>query len=163
VISFHLTKTGLVPLAAVPLVYAAAMAAGALAALASGYLYDKRGTNVLLAMPFLIALVPGLALSNQLGAVIAGVVAWGAAAGIQESIVKALVADMVPTERRATAYGIFAAFEGVGALIGGVLSGALYNQRDVLVVVVVALQACALVLLVRTVRKQRRQDLRAAD
>ena len=163
VISFHVTKAGLVPLSAVPLVYAAAMAAAALAALASGYVYDKRGTNVLLVLPFLIALVPGLALSNQIGAVIVGVVAWGSAVGIQESTVKAMVADMVPKARRATAYGIFAAFEGVGALVGGVLSGALYGQRGVLVVVVVALQACSFVLLWVTVRRQRRQDLRAVE
>lgn len=163
VISFHVTKAGLVPLSAVPLVYAAAMAAGAVAALASGYVYDKMGTNVLLALPFLIALVPGLALSNQIAAVIVGVVAWGAASGIQESTVKAMVADLVPPARRATAYGIFAAFEGAGALVGGVLSGALYERLGVLVLVVILLQACALVLLVLTVRKQRRRDLTAAE
>jgi MFS family permease len=156
VISFHLTAAGIVPLSAAPLVYAAAMAAGALAALASGYVYDKKGTAVLLVLPFLIALVPGLALSGQIGTVILGVIAWGAAAGIEESTVKALVADLVPAARRATAYGIFAAFEGAGALIGGVLSGALYGQRGALVIVVLVLQACALVLLVFTVGRRRR-------
>ena len=163
VISFHVTTAGLVPLSAVPLVYAAAMAAGALSALASGYVYDRWGTNVLLALPFLIALVPGLALSNQIVAVIVGVIAWGAASGIQESTVKAMVADLVPSPRRATAYGIFAAFEGAGALVGGVLSGALYGERGVLVLVVLVLQACALALLLVTVRRQRRHDRAAAE
>ena len=162
-ISFHVTTAGLVPLSAVPLVYAAAMAAGALSALASGYVYDRWGTNVLLALPFLIALVPGLALSNQIMAVIVGVIAWGAASGIQESTVKAMVADLVPSPRRATAYGIFAAFEGAGALVGGVLSGALYGERGVLVLVVLVLQACALALLLVTVRRQRRHDRAAAE
>jgi MFS family permease len=162
-ISFHVTTAGLVPLSAVPLVYAAAMAAGALSALASGYVYDRWGTNVLLALPFLIALVPGLALSNQIVAVIVGVIAWGAASGIQESTVKAMVADLVPSPRRATAYGIFAAFEGAGALVGGVLSGALYGERGVLVLVVLVLQACALALLLVTVRRQRRHDRAAAE
>ena len=162
-ISFHVTTAGLVPLSAVPLVYAAAMAAGALSALASGYVYDRWGTNVLLALPFLIALVPGLALSNQIVPVIVGVIAWGAASGIQESTVKAMVADLVPSPRRATAYGIFAAFEGAGALVGGVLSGALYGERGVLVLVVLVLQACALALLLVTVRRQRRHDRAAAE
>jgi predicted MFS family arabinose efflux permease len=139
------------------------MAAGALSALASGYVYDRWGTNVLLALPFLIALVPGLALSNQIVAVIVGVIAWGAASGIQESTVKAMVADLVPSPRRATAYGIFAAFEGAGALVGGVLSGALYGERGVLVLVVLVLQACALALLLVTVRRQRRHDRAAAE
>lgn len=158
VISFHLTAAGILPLSAVPLVYAAGMAAGALAALASGYVYDKKGTAVLVVLPFLIAPVPVLALSGQIGTVILGVIAWGAAVGIEESTVKAMVADLVPAARRATAYGIFAAFEGAGALIGGVLSGALYGQRGALVTVVLVLQACALGLLVFTVARQRRRS-----
>jgi MFS family permease len=157
VISFRLTTSGLLPLPAVPLVYAVAMTAAAIGALGSGFLYDKRGTNVLLVLPFLIALVPGLALSNQVGWVILGVIAWGGATGIQQSTVKAMVADLVPATRRATAYGIFAAFEGVGALVAGVLSGALYHAPALLVVVVAALQAGTLALLLVTVRHQRRR------
>ncbi|MHB1172772.1 MAG: MFS transporter [Lacisediminihabitans sp.] len=162
VISFHLTDAGLVSLPAVPLVYAAAMAAAALAALTSGYVYDRWGTNVLLALPVLIALIPGLALSEQLAAVLVGVLSWGTAVGIQDSTVKALVADLVPPERRGTAYGIFAAFEGAGALVGGALAGSLYDRRPLLVVVVVVLQTIALILLIVTVRRQRKDDLRAA-
>jgi len=158
IISFRLTTSGLLPLSTVPLVYAAAMAAAAIGALGSGFIYDKRGTNVLLVLPFLIALVPGLALSNQIGYVIVGVIVWGAAAGIRESTVKAMVADLVPATRRATAYGIFAAFEGVGALVAGVLSGTLYQEPGRLVIVVMALQACTLALLLVTVRRQRRRD-----
>lgn len=158
IISFRLTTSGLLPLSTVPLVYAAAMAAAAIGALGSGFIYDKRGTTVLLVLPFLIALVPGLALSNQIGYVIVGVIVWGAAAGIRESTVKAMVADLVPATRRATAYGIFAAFEGVGALVAGVLSGTLYQEPGRLVIVVMALQACTLALLLVTVRRQRRRD-----
>lgn len=158
IISFRLTTSGMLPLSTVPLVYAVAMAAAAVGALGSGFVYDRRGTNVLLVLPFLTAIVPGLALSNQIGLVIVGVVAWGAAAGIQQSTVKAMVADLVPAARRATAYGIFAAFEGVGALVAGVLSGALYREPGLLGIVVAALQACTFALLLVTIRRQRRRD-----
>ena len=158
IISFRLTTSGLLPLSTIPLVYAVAMAAAAVGALGSGFVYDKRGTNVLLVLPFLISLVPGLALSNQVGCVIVGVIAWGAAAGIRESTVKAMVADLVPATRRATAYGSFAAFEGVVARVAVILSGALYQKPGILVIVVMALQACSLTLLLVAVRWQRRRD-----
>jgi len=162
VISFHLVDAGILPLAAVPLVYATAMGAAALGALASGYAYDRLGSGVLFSLPLMIAFVPGLSLSAQLGAVIVGAVLWGTATGVQESTVKALVADLVPTGLRGTAYGIFAAFEGAAALAGGALAGALYDRVSMLITIVVILQALAVALLWATIRRQRR-DARPVD
>ena len=158
VISFHLTDVGIVPLAVVPLLYGAAMAIAALAALASGFLYDRWGAGVLLAVPPLIVLVPMFSLSQNLPGVVIGILAWGAAVGILDSTVKALVADMVPAGRRGTAYGVFAAFEGAGALIAGVLAGALYSHVPLLVAVVIGLQVVSLALLVATLRRRRKED-----
>jgi predicted MFS family arabinose efflux permease len=74
----------------------------------------------------------------------------GAATGVQDSTVKALVADLVPRHRRATAYGLFAAVQGAGALAGGFAAGALYQQsRTALIIAVAASQAIALVVLIR--------------
>ncbi len=56
----------------------------------------------------------------------------GAATGLQDSTVKALVADLVPRERLATAYGVFAAYQGVAALAGGAIAGLLYADHRVL-------------------------------
>jgi predicted MFS family arabinose efflux permease len=137
-IGFHLVDAGLVGTALVPVLYAAAMAAGALAALATGELYDRFGGRVLLGLPPLAAAVPALAFGGSLPAVVAGVLLWGAAVGVQDSTVKALVADLVPRERRGTAYGTFAAVQGVGALVGGFATGALLQQSTTAVVVAVA-------------------------
>ncbi|MEK0155973.1 MFS transporter [Arthrobacter oryzae] len=150
VIAFHLTAAVDVPVPAVPLVYAAAMAAAALGALASGYAYDRAGGAVLLVLPILITLIPVLAFSTVMGPVLAGALVWGAATGIQDSTVKALVADLVEPARQGTAYGVFAAFEGAGALAGGALYGALYGSRPALIAAVAALQGVALVLLIAT-------------
>jgi MFS family permease len=85
------------------------------------------------------------------------VLVWGAATGVQDSTVKALVADLVPATRLATAYGAFAAFQAVAALAGGGLAGWLYDvHRDALVDTVVAAQAVALVLLVAVLLRSRR-------
>src|SRR6478752_5600924 len=155
VISYHLTADVAVPVSVVPLLYAGAMGAAAVGALASGVLYDRAGAAVLLALPVLIAGVPVLALAPNAGLVLAGVLVWGAATGIQDSTVKALVADLVSQPRQGTAYGVFAAFEGAGALAGGALYGSLYGARPALIAAVAALQATALALLLVTLHRAR--------
>ena len=153
-VSFHLVDAEVVPTAGVPLLYAAAMAAGAVAALLTGEAYDRVGPRTLLALPVLVAAVPPLAFAGGLPAVTIGVLLWGAAVGLQDSTVKALVADLVRPDRRATAYGLFAAVQGVGALVGGIATGALYEQSArSLVIAVVASQVLAAVLLVAIARR----------
>lgn len=148
VISFRFVQDGVVTAAAVPLVYALAMAVEALAALATGRLFDRRGGGVLLLVPPLVAIVPFCVFTDRLWLVLAGVVVWGFATGVQDSTVKAFVADLVPGARRATAYGVFAAVQGIGALIGGAVAGALAEHHVlVLGVVVVALQLVAWLIL----------------
>ncbi|AXG14853.1 MFS transporter [Intrasporangium calvum] len=153
IIGYHLTADAVVPLATVPLVYAAAMAVGAVSALLVGWVYDRAGAHVLLVVPVLVAAVPPLALTQSFGLVLAGVVVWGLALGIQDSAVKALVAELVPAGRRATAYGVFAGIQGAFAVIGGAGIGWLYDvSLPALVVTVAATQLLALGLLWRTVR-----------
>ncbi|MFE9884870.1 hypothetical protein ACFYRV_07665, partial [Streptomyces scopuliridis] len=70
---------------------------------------------------------------------------------VDESTLRATVADLVPPGRRATAYGLFAAVIGSAMLLGGVLAGALYAYSiPVLIGVTVAVQVLALVLLAAT-------------
>jgi MFS family permease len=145
VLSFHLATQRVVPVALIPVVYAAAMGVDALAALGSGWLYDHVGLRVLGAVPALSAVVPALAFTTTAGLAIAGVLAWGAVLGLQESTMRAAVADLVPAARRGTAYGIFAAGFGASAFAGGALVGALYDQSiHTLVITVTAIQALAL-------------------
>jgi MFS-type transporter involved in bile tolerance (Atg22 family) len=129
------------------------MAAEALAALATGWLFDKIKGRVLLALPFFVAVVPPLAFTHSALAALVGVLIWGAAVGVQDSTVKALVADLVPATTRATAYGVFAAVQGAAAILGGVLAGTLYQHSlPILTGVVGATQLIALALLLITLR-----------
>jgi MFS-type transporter involved in bile tolerance (Atg22 family) len=156
VISFHLVHEHLVTVALVPVVYAAAMGVEALASLGTGFGYDRVGGGTLLVLPVVVAAVPVLVFSDRVAAAVAGVLLWGAATGVQDSTVKALVADLVPSSRLATAYGAFAAFQAVAALAGGGLAGWLYDtDRRVLVGVVVAAQVVALALLAGVLLKAR--------
>jgi len=148
VLSYHLATTGLVPLATIPVIYAAAMGADAVAALATGFGYDRIGPGVLLALPVLAAAVPALAFSSDPSLAIAGTLVWGTALGVQESTMRAVVADLVPSGRRATAYGVFAAVAGSATLLGGFLAGLMYSRSiPTLIAVTAAIQAMALTLL----------------
>jgi MFS family permease len=162
VISFHLVDAGLVTTAVVPLVYAAAMATEAVAALVTGFAYDRWGAAVLYTLPVTVIAVPALTLASTLTVVLAGVLLWGAVTGVQDSTVKALVADLVPPRRLATAYGVFAAFQGVAALAGGVLAGGLYTEhRTLLIALVAVMQLGSAVLLAIALRRRPDQPRRA--
>lgn len=155
VISYHLVDAGQVTTAVVALLYAAAMATEAVAALATGFAYDRWGASILYGLPPLILAVPALALSNALLVAVAGILLWGAVTGVQDSTVKALVADLVPQRLLATAYGLFAAFQGIAALAGGTLAGGLYTEhRGVLIAVVAAAQIISAVLLKVALRRR---------
>ncbi len=154
VISFAWVADGTLTAAWVPVVYAGAMAVEAVAALGTGWAYDRVGSRVLLALPVLVAAVPALAFAHELALVLVGTALWALATGIQDSTVKALVADLVPAGRLGSAYGTFAAAMGVAALAGGTLAGALHaDHLGLLVAVVAAAQVLALGLLVVTLRR----------
>lgn len=148
VISYHVVDEGLLAAGAVPVVYAGAMLAAAVGALVVGALHDRWGGRVVLVVPLLVAAVPPLAFGAGLPAVLTGVGLWGLAGGLLDSTVKARVAELVPAGRRATAYGWFAAVQGVAAVVGGGLAGALAADAPlVLTGVVAALQVAAVVLM----------------
>jgi MFS family permease len=155
VIAYHLVDAGLVTTAVVPLLYAAAMAIEAVAALVTGFAYDRWGAPILYTLPALIVAVPALALSDTWPLVLTGALTWGAVTGVQDSTVKALVADLVPQRRLATAYGVFAAFQGIAALAGGTLAGGLYtDHRTVLIALVAVAQVLSAGLLVVALRRR---------
>lgn len=154
-LSFHLAANGLLAPALVPVVYAVAMAVDAVAALASGWLYDRIGLKVLLALPVLAAALPWLGFSNNTPMAVTGVLLWGAAMGVQESTMRAAVAELAPAGRRGSAYGIFTACYGIAWLAGSVLIGLLYEQSIfALAITLTVIQAAALAVFV-TVRPHR--------
>ncbi len=164
VLSFHLVTSGALTVAMVSVLYAAVMAVDAVAALATGWAYDRFGPAVLLGLPAVAAVVPALGFSGTTGVAVAGTLMWGVALGIQESTLRATVADLVPVARRATAYGLFGAVVGAAAAAGGALTGGLYDRSvPLLVVVTCVVQLAAAAVLVALLRSRRlgRDRLRA--
>lgn len=135
VLAFHLQVRHIVPTYQIPIIYAVAMGVDALAALASGWVYDRVGLRGLVVLPVLAAIVPVLSFSTNVVLVWVGAIVWGAAMGVHESTMKAAVADLVPPSRRGSGYGIFAAVYGVAWLAGSAAIGALYDVSVTAIVV----------------------------
>ena len=127
-ISFHAKKLGLMADAVIPLAFAAAMAADAAAALAAGRGYDRLGLRSLVILPLGTAAAAVLAFSGGAPAVWGGVLLWGVALGVQESVMRAAVADLAPIQVRGSAYGAFNAAFGAAWFAGSAAMGLLYDR-----------------------------------
>lgn len=126
-IAFHFNKTGQVTAEWIPVMYAVAMGVDALAALALGRLFDKHGIKVLIGSTLLSLLFAPLVFMGNLYTAIAGMVCWGIGMGAQESIVRAVLATVLPIEKRATGFGVFNATFGLFWFLGSFLMGWLYD------------------------------------
>ena len=127
-ISYHLKIESIVPDGQIPIAYAIAMGVDALAALFIGKTYDRIGLASLLAVPVLTLPISFLAFSHSYSLVLIGIVLWGGVMGIQETIMRAAIADLAPVGRRGFAYGVFNTAYGAGWFLGGALMGLLYES-----------------------------------
>jgi predicted MFS family arabinose efflux permease len=96
--------------------------------------------------------IPFLAFSTSYSSVLIGMALWGAVLGVQETIMRAAVADLTSIKRRGFAYGIFNTMYGAGWGLGGVVMGLLYELSInylILFAVVMELISIPLFLLVR--------------
>jgi MFS family permease len=149
VLAFHLQHRHIVGAAQIPVMYALAMGIAALAALASGAVYDRSGLRGLMVLPLLGAVVPFLSFATSAALVWLGAALWGALMGVHESTMRAAVADLVPRHRRGVGYGTFTAVYGLAWLLGAALIGVLYDVSiDAAITFTVAVQAVALLLFV---------------
>ncbi|MCC7355903.1 MAG: MFS transporter [Anaerolineae bacterium] len=134
-INYHFKTIGLAPDRWLPIFFAVAMGVDAIAAIVFGTLYDKKGFPVLVAAFSLSALFAPFAFLGNLPLALVGVGLWGIGMGIQESIMRAVVADLVPSDRRASGYGLFHFGFGIMWFLGSALMGFLYDQSVTYIVI----------------------------
>ena len=127
-VSMHVLKVKLVGPDVLPLLYAGAMLIDAVSALFFGWMFDRHGiraliVSTLLSCPFAFFIFGG----NSFWMVLLGIALWGIGMGAQESILKAVVATMVPKTSRAAGYGLFECAFGVFWFFGSWFLGFLYD------------------------------------
>ena len=145
-VGLHLKKSGTFSEEAIPLLYAGAMAIDAAAAIVFGFLYDRIGLKALAGLFAAEVFTAPLTFLGSFPMIIFGMALWGISVGTQESILKAAIADRVPEQRRAGAFGLFNMLFGLFWFSGSAVIGLLYDKRGALALVgfSVAAQTAAL-------------------
>ncbi|MGA2763903.1 MAG: MFS transporter [Spirochaetia bacterium] len=134
-VAYHFQAKKLFADAAVPLLYALAMGVDAVSAIVFGRLYDRIGPRSLAIAAALSSVFAPFVFLGGPGLAIAGAVLWGIGMGWQDSIMKSVVADLTPKERRASAFGVFNTGYGIFWFAGSALIGFMYGFSVIGVVI----------------------------
>lgn len=136
-ITLHAAKKLAFPESALSLLYAAAMAVDAFAALVFGWLYDKVGMKALILSTLCSTFFSCFVfLSGEAWMIGIGILLWGIGMGAQESVMKAAVSGIIPRSMRSTGFGIFETGFGIAWFLGSWLLGFLYDWNPVFLVAV---------------------------
>lgn len=121
-------QTG-VPVALLPILWAALHVVKALASVPGGALSDRWGRRRVLASGWLLyaAVYAGFAVVSSAAALWALTLMYGLYFGLTEGVERALIADLAPPARRATVYGWYHLAIGIAALPSSLLMGALWQ------------------------------------
>ncbi|ARG98345.1 MFS transporter [Legionella micdadei] len=153
-IAYHFQKTALLSPTWIPIFYSIAMGASTLSAPLLGYLYDRKGFVVLITVSLISCLFAPFAFLGNFNFALVGVILWSIGVSAQESLMRAVVAQMIPKEKRASAYGIFNTGFGIFWFLGSVLMGVLYDTSILaLVIFSVTVQLLAVPLLLIVMSK----------
>lgn len=126
-IAYHFQKASTVSGDWIPVFYAVAMGVDAAAALIFGRFFDRKGIPILVISVLMSVFFAPLVFLGGFYPSLIGMTLWGVGMGAQESIMRAAVAEMVPVNKRATAYGIFNTGYGVFWFMGSALMGIFYD------------------------------------
>ncbi len=126
-LSYHIKNGSFVPDYLLALLYGLAMGVDAIAALGIGRAYDRHGLSVLMALPLLIIPIIPLALLSTVVSIVVAVVVWGIVIGMQETVLRAAVAELSGSSPIGFAYGLLNATYGIALMTGGFVMGMLYE------------------------------------
>jgi MFS family permease len=144
-ISYHLSKTGVVIGYWTPIFLAISTGFGVVASLALGKLFDRLGLPVVLAAVLASSVFSPLVFFGTFTLALVGILLWGLGYAVQDTLLKAIVVTVLPEGQRNFAFGLYYAGYGVGWLIGSVVTGLLYEQSlTAMVIFAVAAQLASL-------------------
>jgi MFS family permease len=141
----------------IPVILAFATFCGVIASLVIGRLYDRAGISVVIGAVLLSALFTPLAFAGNFVALLAALPLLGLAYATQDTLLKALIAGVLPEGQRNTAFGLFYIGYGIGWLIGSIAMGLLYDRsQTALIVFVVTAQLVSVPLFLAARRLEHR-------
>jgi MFS family permease len=154
-VSFHLSSTGTVTQQWIPIFLALSTGMGVAASLAVGRLYDRLGISVVVGAVCLSALFSPLIFLGSFWVALGGMLLWGIGYATQDTLLKALIAGVLPEGRRNFAFGAFYLGYGAGWLAGSVTAGFLYEySRTMLILFSVAVQLSSIPFFIMAARME---------
>ena len=144
-IAYHFHQAKTLPDGLIPISYAVAMGVAGASSLILGRLFDRWGLYVLITAALVSAWFAPLVFLGGLRLAFLGMILWGVGMGALESVAKAALAEMIPKNRRASAFGISQAVFGLFWLLGSILMGILYESSlGALIIFSVIVQLCSI-------------------
>lgn len=154
-ISYHLSKAKIASDQWIPVMLAISTAFGVLANLAFGKAYDRIGLPVLIAAVCVSAAFSPFVFLGGFWLVLFGMLLWGVGYAIQDTLLKAIVAEVLPEGKRNFAFGLYYAGYGVGWLVGSIVAGFLYeNSRAALIAFSIVIQLASVPVFVLAGRQE---------
>lgn len=136
-IAYHFQKAHIISLFLIPLAYAVGRGFNSIISPFLGHFYDQRGFIVLIIVTlFTTFFAPLVFLGNAVTGFI-GVILWSIGIGAQQSLMRAIVGNLIPRTKRGSAYGIFNFAYGVSWFVGSILLGWLYDRSLFLLVLII--------------------------
>jgi hypothetical protein len=127
-ISFHLSRTRVVPPVWIPVFLAISTGMGVFASLLLGKMFDRAPMPTLISAVCLSSLFSPFVFLGGFYVVLFGLILWGIGYATQDTLLKALVAGMLPEGRRNLAFGLYYTGYGGGWLVGSLIAGLLYEH-----------------------------------
>lgn len=156
-IAYHLASVDIVEGPWIPVFLAFATGCGVVASLVLGRLYDRAGLPVVLIAVVLSASFTPLVFQGSFLAALLAMPLLGIGYATQDTLLKAIVAGVLPKDKRGLAFGLFYAGYGVGWLVGSIATGLLYERSQVgLIAFAVTAQLVSLPLFIFAGRQQER-------
>lgn len=147
-IADHFQKKDLLSPLWIPISYAIAKGFNIVSAPLLGHLYDRYGFIILVIVSLLTCFFAPLVFFGNSSLALFGVILWSIGVCAHESLMRAIVAGMIPKEKRGSAYGIFNTGFGIFWFLGSVVMGVLYDiSITVLVIFSIGIQLLAIPLL----------------
>jgi len=135
-IAFRFARDHVMSVAAISVSFAVAMAVGAVVAPVLGRLFDRFGAPVVAYALLGTSLATPLVFLGKGAAAQAGAALWGAGIAVQDALLIALVATVLASHKRATAFGLYDLSFGIAWCAGSLVSGILLDHSLLALVVV---------------------------
>ncbi|MEM5806430.1 MAG: MFS transporter [Candidatus Aenigmatarchaeota archaeon] len=155
ILGYHFKSKNIAEDHLIVFLYSIAMIFDAIISPIIGKIYDKIKEkkksffDLFFIIPILSISIPFLVFINKIETIVLSMIFYGFVLGMQETIMRAAIADITSISKRGSAYGIFSLVLGISAFFGSTIIGILYEISILyLFIFIIISQVLALMMLI---------------